>query len=291
MAMTDMERLETFEDATSLLDNPDALRRQAEKDGYLYFRGLLDADRLGDLRRQIMTLCAQHGWLASDSDPMEGLANPQVKVVESKDPDWRAFYCELQKIRDFHALALDPAVIEALEVLFGESVLPHSRNICRLVFPHTATHSTPPHQDNFYIGGSEETWTAWFPCGECPATLGGVAVARGTHRTGLLDTVEAVGAGGRGVEVEAGAAWVGGDYACGDVILLHSLTIHQGRDNLSGNRLRLSCDFRYQPRSHPLRADSLEPHMGWLSWDEVYADWDEEDPVRYYWRGWELETL
>ena len=46
----------------------------------------------------------------------------------------------------FHALALDPAMIGMLEVLFGEQVLTHSRNICRLVFPDMNAHSTPPHQ-------------------------------------------------------------------------------------------------------------------------------------------------
>ncbi len=176
---------------------------------------------------------------------------------------------DLQRVRDFHALALDPAIINALEVLFGESVLPHSRNICRVVFPDTATHSTPPHQDNLYIGGSEQTWTVWIPCGDVPVTLGGLAAGKGTHNLGKLKDVEAQGPGGRQVEVDDEVVWVNGDYACGDAIFLHSLTVHQGCDNLSGNQLRVSLDYRYQPSSHPVRSDSLLPHMGWLTWDEV----------------------
>jgi ectoine hydroxylase-related dioxygenase (phytanoyl-CoA dioxygenase family) len=75
---------------------------------------------------------------------------------------------------------------------------------------------------------------------------------------------------------------------CGDVLFLHSLTVHQGRDNRS-DRLRLSCDYRYQPRSHPVRADSLEPHLHWLTWDEIYEHWPNDTPVKLYWQNWDLD--
>jgi ectoine hydroxylase-related dioxygenase (phytanoyl-CoA dioxygenase family) len=290
MAMVEMARVEPLEDMTGLLDQPEALRMRAEEEGFLFFKGLLDPAKVNALRSQILATCDAHEWIKDGTDSDEAIAEKTAMIVESRDPRWQAFYNDVQKMRDFHALALDPAIISTLEVLFGESVLPHSRNICRVVFPDSATHSTPPHQDNLYIGGSEQTWTCWIPCGDVPVTLGGLAVAKGTHRLGKLEDVEAKGAGGRQVVVENDATWVGGDYACGDVIFLHSLTIHQGRDNLS-DRLRVSCDFRYQPRSDRVRSDSMLPHMGWLTWEDVYREWDEKDPVRYYWEGWELDVF
>ncbi|MDE2724311.1 MAG: phytanoyl-CoA dioxygenase family protein, partial [Gemmatimonadota bacterium] len=264
---------------------------QAKENGYLFFRNLLDPERVIEVRHQILSICRDHGWLMDGSEVTEGIANPDIQVVESKDPRWQAFYDDVLKIRDFHALALEAPLIRAFEVLFGEHVLPHSRNICRLVFPDTDTHSTPPHQDNYFIGGSDETWTAWIPCGDCPEELGGLAVARGSHRRGKLETFEGVGPGGRQVPVEEDSVWVGGDYLCGDVIILHSLTIHQGRDNESADRLRISADYRYQPRSHPVRDDSLQPHMNWLTWEDVYKKWDESDPVKYYWQAWDLDVV
>lgn len=290
MAMVEMARVEPLEDLTELLGEPEALRTRAREDGLLFFRGLLDPTKVDDLRSQILALCEAHGWIDEGTDAKDAIANRDAMVVESRDPRWQAFYNDLQATRDFHALALDPAILNALEVLFGEPVLPHSRNICRVVFPDSATHSTPPHQDNLYIGGSEQTWTAWIPCGDVPVEMGGLAVAKGTHRLGKLEDKEAVGAGGRQVDVAENATWVGGDYASGDVIFLHSLTVHQGRDNLS-DRLRVSCDYRYQPRSHPVRADSLEPHMGWMRWADVYREWEEGDAVKYYWRGWDLDVF
>ena len=67
------------------------------------------------------------------------------------------------------------------------------------------------------------------------------------------------GAGGRAVDVGEETGWFGGDFECGDVLLC-SAAVHQC--NETKDRLRLSVNYRYQPQSHPVRADSL-PHMGW----------------------------
>ena len=289
MATTTMTMVHPFVDSTDLLDIPGQLQDRADAEGYLFFKDLLDPDPLLSLRRQILEICRDHGWLREGTPLMDGIAHPDVSITESKAPGWQAFYCDVQKCRDFHALALHPSITGMLEALFGEPVLPHSRNILRLMFPHTARFSTPPHQDNYYIGGSKNTWTVWFPLGECPVELGSLACAPGTHKTGTLDVHPAEGAGGRAVDVENNTPWVGGDFDCGDVLILHSLTIHQGRDNLSGNRLRLSCDYRYQPRSHPVREDSLLPHMSWLTWEDIYPGWAEDDPVKDYWKTWDLD--
>ena len=289
--MVNMARVRPLEDATGLLNDPIGLRERASGEGALFFRGLLDRGCVLNVRRQILDVCASHGWVDPGSDPMKGIANPGMTVAESRDPLWQAFYNDVQKLRDFHALALNPSLIGALEVLFGESVLPHSRNICRLVFPGSAKFSTPPHQDNLYIGGSQETWTVWIPCGDCPVALGGLAFATGSHTRGQLETRNAEGPGGRQVDVDEETAWMSGEFVAGDVVFLHSLTIHQGRDNDSGDLLRVSCDYRYQPRSHPVREDSLLPHMGWQSWEEVYSGWAEEDPVKYFWKEWDLDVV
>ncbi len=87
-----------------------------------------------------------------------------------------------------------------------------------------------------------------------------------------------------------GLSWVGGDFHCGDVLTFHCLTIHQGQDNESRDHLRMSLDYRYQPISHPVHPDSLEPHQqvtdttGNFSWENIYSDWAPEDPLKYYWQ-------
>ena len=291
MAMSPMGSVEPFLDSTALLTDPAALRSRADQLGYLFFPGLLSTEPILSVRQQTLEICQSHGWIQPDSSIDAGIAVHDDVVIESTgDPRWQAFYNDAQKLRDFHALALSQPIIDALEVLFGEPVIAHPRNILRVIFPRSATHTTPPHQDHFYIGGSRDTWTGWFPLGDCDVELGSLAMVPGSHLTGFHDVHEAKGAGGRAVEVDANSTWAGGDFACGDVLFLHSLAIHQGRPNET-NRLRLSCDFRYQPRSHEVRSDSLTPHMNWLTWDEIYAGWAEDDPLRSYWKAWDLAVV
>ena len=288
MAMTQMKHVEPLFDATGLLDDSEALQERAKNEGYLFFKTLLPVDEIQNLRQQILKIAHAHKWLLPAADITEGLAALDAPRYQEKIGNGHSFYRDVQKCRDFHALALHPRLIRPLEILFGEPVLAHSRNILRLLMPGSARYSTPPHQDNFYIGGTKETWTAWFPLGECPDELGGLACAPGTHRLGNLDTQKAEGAGGRGVDIDAETRWATSPMACGDVLYLHSLTIHQGRDN-NTNRVRLSCDYRYQPRSHSVRSDSLVPHLNILTWEEIYAGWQADDPVKYYWNAWNLD--
>jgi len=291
MAMTPMDKIEPFVDATPLLDTPGQLRERAREEGYLFFKGLVPAESAFEVRRQILELCRRHVWLAEAAPLMDGVVREGVSAIEGRDPRWQAFYCDVMKLRDFHGLAVHPSLMAVFETLFGAQVLAHSRNICRVQFPHTSENSTPPHQDHFYIGGAEETWTNWMPLGDCPVELGSLAVAAGSHRHGMYEVHEAKGAGGHGVDVGAACTWIGGDILCGDVLILHSHMVHQGRDNQSGNRLRLSVDYRYQPLSQPVRSDSLLPHMGWEAWDEIYADWAPDDPLKYYWKNLDLDIV
>lgn len=285
-----MKNVAPFQDATKMLEAPDKLRAFAKREGYLFFKNLLPEQDILNLRKQVLALIQKCGWLDNRSPIMLGIAAPNVPENKDSTPEWRDFYGNVQKLQAFHALALHPRLIRPLELLFNEPVLPHSRNILRVLFPNSARYSTPPHQDNYYIGGSDNTWTAWFALGDCPNELGGLACAPGTHTQGKRETHTAEGAGGRGVHVDENTHWAAAPMNCGDVLYLHSLTVHQGRDNQS-NRLRLSCDYRYQPRSHPVREDSLQPHLHVLTWEDIYQNWPANDPVKYYWQNWDLTIV
>ena len=102
MAMVDMKQIHSLEDATDLLANPGELRQRAKEDGCLFFRGLFDPERVAEVRRQMLEVCREHGWLADESNLMDGIANPGIRVGESGIPSWQAFYDDVQRIRDFH---------------------------------------------------------------------------------------------------------------------------------------------------------------------------------------------
>lgn len=296
MGMTVMNRLEPLVDSAPLLNNPAALRAQAREDGYLYLKGFWPQAELLDLRRQILDLAADAGWLHPDRPRIDGIAKLGVFVTEFSQsrPEWRRFYHRLQALRPFHALAHRPEILAVMRAILGEDVLVQPRNMSRTMFPGDTTYTTPPHQDHVHIRGTPDTWTCWFPVGDCPTELGGLAVAPGTHHRGVLKTRPMPGAGGTGVDLPEDTVWVGGDMQAGDLLLFHSLTVHQGRDNQTADQVRISCDYRYQGLSQPVDADSLEPHGGVIDWDTAYAGWPKPadgrpDPIQYYWKNHPLK--
>jgi ectoine hydroxylase-related dioxygenase (phytanoyl-CoA dioxygenase family) len=284
MAMTMMECVAELPDVTSLLQKSLELRAQAEREGFLFFRGLLDAADVLEVRKDVLGVCRDFGWLDGSASLMEGRTLSGFVAIEGDDAH-RAFYSELQTRRSLHSLARHPRILAMFEALFDEPVLAHSRNICRTIFPNTSQYTTPAHQDYIHIRGTPDTWTTWIPLGDCPRILGGLALARASHLGGLLPTKAAYGAGGAGIDVPDDTVWLTTDYRAGDVIAFHSYNVHQGQDNLTGNQMRLSVDFRYQPVSHSVDPTSLLPHTCEDSWERIYSHWPNSgDELKYYWK-------
>jgi ectoine hydroxylase-related dioxygenase (phytanoyl-CoA dioxygenase family) len=105
--------------------------------------------------------------------------------------------------------------------------------------------ATQPHQDAHYVRAIEQFWTAWIPLGDCPIELGPLAVLPGSHRCGLQAHAGQQGIVDGGVEVPGDALWRTSDFRCGDALLFANFTLHRSLANCSGDRLRLSADFRY----------------------------------------------
>ena len=87
---------------------------------------------------------------------------------------------------------------------------------------------------------------------EIDAALGGLAVAPGSHRLGLLRSAGAAPSSGAGMTAAgygldpATLSWVSADFGPGSTVVFHCRTAHRGLPNHS-DRIRLSCDYRYQP--------------------------------------------
>jgi ectoine hydroxylase-related dioxygenase (phytanoyl-CoA dioxygenase family) len=263
------------------------LRSAAAERGYLFFPGLLPAEAVLEVRRDVLRVLRDHGALADGSETEAGIAKPGL-VLEGSKPDeqYRAYYNKVLSVYSFNALPHHPRIMGVVQQLLGEAVLVHPRHICHAIFPGLATFKTPPHQDHFSVGGTPHTWTVWLPLGDCDSALGGVMLAEGSHADGLLPVVE----GSIWVDPGTERRWTWSPMAAGDVVLFHSLAVHQGRDNTSGDRIRLAASFRYQPVSEPVDAAALAPQHRYAGWDELYADWPPDDPLRHYWRDLPLQV-
>ncbi len=280
-----------FEDSTPLLNDRAALRQRMDRDGFFFLRGLLPPEPVLDLRRQILEVCQKYGWLAPGAELMNGIADPAVEQMEPfcGVGVTQAAYADVYRLEAFHRLPHHPAILGVMEKLMGETVLPHPRHIARLMFPTAANAPTPPHQDHIFIQGSKTVFTCWLPLGDCSEALGGLRVMRGSHQLGLLPVRAAKGAGGRSVILDGlDQEWRHGDFAAGDALIFHSLTVHQAVPNVYKDRLRLTVDYRYQPISLPIEEKSLRTHCDVLPWEDAYAGWPSND-LKYYWRQYSLD--
>ena len=100
--------------------------------------------------------------------------------------------------------------------------------------------------------------------------MGGLGVLARSHKAGVLPVSRSLGAGGlRAHADDLDGEWVSSSLNIGDVLFFHSHTVHQGLPNRSGNRLRLSVDYRFQRALDPVMEYVLKPHQVPLSWEEV----------------------
>ena len=287
-----MARIEPFTISNEHLEHPDKLQEQARQDGYLFFKGLIDADSIYNLRRDFLDICHRHGWAEGGDALMEGIriGGP---FMEGDDGYWPVLD-EFQCLESFHAFAHHPAILDMLDKLFGEKTLVHPRNIGRIMFPENTKYTTPAHQDFIHIRGTEETYTAWIPLGVCPKALGGLTVLAGSHQGGIYPVKPALGAGGLGIDTAPleteGLYWVAGDFGIGDALFFHSHAVHKALPNQSPDRIRLSVDYRYQGCSKPVTEGSLLPHFNRMRWDEIYTDW-KSTAYQYYWNAFDLNRV
>lgn len=280
-----------FFDATPLLADPAALRLRAAEDGFLFFRQFLPAKPLWELRRQILDVVNRHGWILAGTEVMDAMADRDaVAASDERDRSLRAIgvtkdaYREIQRLELFHAIPHQPRLLQMYELLFQAKVLPHPRHIARVLLPAPSFTPTAPHQDYVYIHGTHRFWTCWFPLGDVPLALGGLSVLRGSHQEPVLDVMRSTGAGGlEAILCGKDYEWVQDDYRCGDMITFTSHTVHKGLPNQMVDRIRLSCDIRYQPADEDVEEHSLQPHLNVATWDELYTGWTNPQ-IQYYWK-------
>jgi hypothetical protein len=73
----------------------------------------------------------------------------------------------------------------------------------------------------------------------------------------------------------------------GDVLIFHSLTVHEALPNLS-DQLRISLDCRFQNYRRAVNPGVLVfAGSGKRSWESIYAPWQWDD-LKYYWKRFPL---
>jgi len=233
--------------------------------GYLFLRNVAPHEKILRLRRDILDLCRQAGWLAPSDDPLCARWSGAGPFTEGDAP-YMDLYKKVLHLDSFKDLPEDERLVAIMGKIIDGPVLVHRRKIGRITFPNNTAQTTGAHQDFFYIRGSAQTYTMWTPLGDCPIRLGCLAVLDGSHKSGFIDheTVPGKKYAGFGLPdsrlPQQASSWHVSDFALGDVLIFHSHTVHEALPNLSGDTIRLSVDNRYQLAGSAIEPGSMGTH-------------------------------
>ena len=103
-----IESFGEFRVSNDALSDADELRLRMDDEGYVFFRGLLDPDRLRTLRRDMLEVIAANGWLVPGTDPMDGIADPDKRCTEG-DLGYVDVYHQVYRLESFHRSGHWPA--------------------------------------------------------------------------------------------------------------------------------------------------------------------------------------
>jgi hypothetical protein len=261
--------------STDIADDPPALRRRMEEDGYLFLPGLLNRDDVLAAREETLARMQAAGYLDPAFPATEAI--PSASFLDGFIPQLAV------KNRSLDKAVFQGPMKSFYERFLGGPVLHFDFVWLRAKLPGTSD-ATRPHYDVVFMGrGTKRLYTSWTPLEDVPRERGGLMLLEGSHRLedvkntyGQLDVdtvctnrhepTDATSGernweqrvnGGKyaddALELQEtfGLRWLTSDYRAGDVLIFGMYMMHASGDNHS-HGLRLSSDTRYQLASEPV---------------------------------------
>ncbi|MCC7494174.1 MAG: phytanoyl-CoA dioxygenase family protein [Fimbriimonadaceae bacterium] len=243
-----------LDDHTALRDDFPALRERLASDGYLRIRGLHDPAAVQAARQRLLQNLA---------------ANEQLDPARPLDEAWIAPGAKGQFLGGAKAVSHTP---EFLKVVESPALLAWFANLLEgpaLTFDYKWIRAighganTGAHFDVVYMGrGTKRLYTVWTPLGDLTYDLGTLAILAGSPNLDRVrqtygemdvdrDNVEGwFSKDPRELVDRYGGRWLTAEFAMGDALVFGMYTMHCSTNNTS-QRLRLSCDTRYQRADEP----------------------------------------
>lgn len=257
--------------SNALLGDPAALQQAMARDGYLFFRGLIDADTVLKAREEVLEKFAIVGEIDDRHPLSEAIAGDRHSVASA---NLRALSRSVRGGYWYTAVTLAPEVLAVHEALLGGDVRCFDFRWPRLVRPGEGCGF---HCDGPYMARGTDTariFTSWIPLGDVNRIEGSLLLLEDSHRNDALhrgylqrdadrDGLAWLTDDPVKLQESFGSRWLTADFAAGDVLCFGMHTIHGSLDNQSPRgRCRLSSDTRYQ------RSDEPADHR----WNDVAGD-------------------
>jgi len=266
------------------------LREHLNRQGYLYLPQALDRDAVLAAREQVLEHLRSLGTVLDPAAPpssgtlLSRCGMGCVPFMEGKNP--------ITESAAVAGVIAGERLQRVLEGVLGEPAITFRYKWLRAM-PREGF--TGCHLDNVYMSrGSSRLHTVWIPLDDATTDLGALAMCEGSHRLpgfahlqrtyGALD-MERDGLTGTGwlttnprevAALDPASCWRTTDFAAGDVVLFGMHTLHASTANLT-DRVRISCDVRWQPAADPVderyqRPEEKRQAAGAWAKDEAAAE-------------------
>ncbi|HYG74209.1 MAG TPA: phytanoyl-CoA dioxygenase family protein [Planctomycetota bacterium] len=235
------------------------LRRNMTRDGYLLVRGLLPAASVLAARRVVLNHLATAGHLDNSRPIDEGILKPGAAGM------YLGGRKELTHHPDFTAMAEAPELFGFFDRLFGEASMTFDYKWLRAV---GTGEPTPPHYDVVFMGRGtvSKLFTCWVAMGDISLEEGPLAILCGSDSLPSYQKVRET-YGRADVDRDSinsnfsydpleitslyGGQWKTATFRTGDCLIFGMHTMHASLRNET-QRVRISADLRFQPRSQPV---------------------------------------
>jgi ectoine hydroxylase-related dioxygenase (phytanoyl-CoA dioxygenase family) len=235
-----------FRVANDLIGNRQALDAAWERDGYWFFRNVLDHAAIARLHAAYLGVLKAIG--AIDGDAVYAIHNgsslSEFPIARHDRLDQDPL-CQLNPMTDFIA---DPAIHALFKQLIDDEPV---------WLPVTEYHASPPQQDrdrsrfNFIHRDSTTNpcipfRICWIPLTTIDEEMGGLAMTEGLHRPRPGDSPPSPIPDSMPIPESAipGDAWRRTTYRPGDLLMFDKDSPHSGLANYSQKQFRLSMDVR-----------------------------------------------
>jgi hypothetical protein len=279
-----------LEESNQYLGDGKSLWQRYEDDGYLFFRNVIDREKIREVRSDIISVLHDYGLIPEDQKDAPVWTGKEV-------PDFLEIHTKIHALKSYDEMRTNPALVGIMERLFGAPVYSWMNVDVRTQTPRMVP-ITSIHQDYQVFYRAARFAISWIPLMDIEENVGGVDIAPGSHKSVTEAdygwSKERYYTGNAGCVLpalteERCGRFARTTYNAGDLLVMHDKVAHRSLANTS-KRLRLSMDVRFQPRDSfipwyaKITASDLERYNRELNEEFIAVGATQEQMQRTLWR-------
>lgn len=273
------------------------LGQHLDEHGYVLLRGGLDVEEVQAARAEVFERLGEVGEITEPT--LDGIATGQSRRPDPAE-DGGAFWTGVNAGPALRKVTHGEGITRIMDAVLGE---PSRRFDLVYLRPTMVGKATALHYDYpFFAGNAQPMFNAWIPFGDALIEEGPLVIVEGSNRFDDLiapflavdysadrtnDTVQQAAYEKSNetdpvtLVTDRRTRLLSTDFQAGDLVILNMFTLHGSLDNISPkNRVRLSCDVRFQPAAQPANDERYFGDNPKGSKGGGYADMRGAQPLR-----------